>query len=291
MSSSVYLQDHVRAFDGRLGLVGGLRWIRPEQTTRNFLAGSTTATAAGTKSVHRVGVTYRATPALTLYAMDGATFLLNQGLNHLGQPLKDSAGRIRELGIKAHDWSWGPLRATFSVAWFDLEQTNVRTTGAVVVVNGNAVTEVLQNSSGTSRGVELESHLTLRTARGELEVLGNVYRARSLAATGRRSLRTPEWSAGLLAKYTLRTGPLRGLGVGAGGSFEGDKFATADGSLLHDFADLYDVFVVYSRGTGWSLRLNLENATDARFVHSYLSPGLVGTNEPRKLRLTVKYAW
>ncbi len=291
VASSVYVQDHLRALDGRLGLVAGVRWIRPEQTTRNFLAGATTVAPVRTQGVHRVGATYRVSPAFTVYAMDGATFLVNQGLNHLGQPLKDSAGRIREAGVKSREWSRGRWSGSFAAAWFDLEQTNVRTTGGVVVVNGNAVTEVLQNASDTSRGVEFEANGTVRTAHGDWEFLANLYRARSLAATGRRSLRTPEWSAGALAKFTFRSGVLRGLSLGAGGTFEGDKFATADGSLRHDFADLYDVFLAYGRGSGWSVRLNVENVTDARCVHSYLSPGLVGTNEPRKTRVTVRYAW
>ena len=99
-----------------------------------------------------------------------------------------------------------------------------------------------------------------------------------------------------LVEYVMHLPPPHALAQarrwrGFGGYFEGDKWATADGRLRHDFSDLYDAFVSYRYDARWMFRLNVENLTDARFVHSYLSPGLVGGNEPRAVRFTVRHSW
>ncbi len=288
---SFYLQDYVRLAQGRINLVGGLRWIDPKATVHDDLRKTTTVTDRGRSQVHRYGIVFRPAAALTLYATDATTFLVNPGLDHLSRPLRNSAGRNREAGFKLWDFPAGPARVFASGSYFDMKQSNIRTTGGVVLVNGVQVTEIVQSAADLSRGWELDAGFRLRGGPGEIEGIVTYYRAQSRSSTGQRSVRAPRHVTSVLLKYTFERGPLRRFAFGAGGYFEGDKTATADGLLLHDFSDFYDAFASYAPTPRWTLRINVENVTNVRFVHSYLSPGLVGTNEPRSLRLTVRHHW
>lgn len=290
-SLSYYVQDYMRLLRGRLNLVGGLRWIDPRSTIYNDLNRTTIVTERGREQVHRYGVVLKPFGSGSFYASEATTFLVNSGVDHFNRPLRNSVGRNREVGFKFWDVAVGAARLFGSGAYFDMSQTNIRTTGAVVVVNGVSVTEVLQTAADISRGLELDVGGRIPVGPGELEGIFTHYVARSRAASGSRSVRTPRHVTSLLLKYSINRGRLKHLAFGAGGYFEGDKLATADGRLLHDFPDLYDGFVSFQINARWSLRVNIENLTNIRFVHSYLSPGLVGSNEPRSVRLSIRHVW
>jgi len=106
------------------------------------------------------------------------------------------------------------------------------------------------------------------------------YQANSKSASGFRSVRAPESVSSFFQKYGISEGVAKGLSFGCGGYYEGNKLATTNGLLFYDFDDTYDAFVQYSLNRRWTLSLNVDNITNARYVASYAAVGLVAGFRP-----------
>jgi iron complex outermembrane receptor protein len=290
-SLSFYVQDYAKFWDERINLVAGLRWINPYQSQQNFLTNTTAVTDKDLQNIYRYGIVVKPRRNISVYAMTADTFQFNSGVNHLGVPLLDSDGKITEFGLKAFDLPFAGGNFFLSGAYFDMELTNVRTIGPLTVVNGQTVNEILQTAGDTSKGWEFDLGYRRKFGPGEAEVMINYYDAKSMSATGIRSVRTPENVYSFFLKYAFTEGGLKGLSAGFGGYYEGDKLATTNGLLYYDFDDTYDAFVQYRLNRNWTFAVNGSNLTDARYVASYAAVGLVGGNAPRTFSFTVKYGW
>jgi len=290
-SMSFYVQDYVSLLDGKINLVGGLRWVDPKQTQENLLTNTSSVRDDPMKSVHRYGIVVKPLEKLSLYAMQANTFQINTGVNHLGEALKNSDGEIKEVGFKIFDLSLGGGELFFSGSYFDMKLTNVRTIGPLVVVNGQTVNEILQSAADTSKGVEADLGYRHPFGPGAFESIFTLYTADSKSATGYDTVRAPKHVSSFFLKYTFDSGSLKGLSAGFGGYYEGRKPATTTNTLYYDFADTYDVFASYRLNKHWLFSLNIDNLTDERYVASYAAVGLVGSNDGRTIRFTTKYSW
>lgn len=288
---SYYLQDSVTVLNDKVELIGGLRWIDPKVNQRNLLANTTSIRDDPLEKVYRYGIVLKPLHRLSVYAMKADTFQVNSGVNHLGVPLVPSIGKITEVGFKTFDLALAGGKFFATVAYFDMAQTNIITVGALTVVNGATVNEILQLAQNSNKGFEFELGYIRKAGPGDLNAIVNYYDADSKSATGTRGIRAPHKVQGLLLKYNVTEGALKGLSIGGGGAYQGNRLATANGLLFFPANETYDAFVNYRVNRKLSVGFNVDNLTNARFINTYAAAGLAASYPGRTFRLIAKYGW
>ena len=106
--------------------------------------------------------------------------------------------------------------------------------------------------------------LTLLEAHPEVQVVGE-------ANNGRRLILTPEASGSLWSTYRLPVGD--GLSVGGGVRFTGSSFINAANTIKLPAFHVVDALAEYPVNAHLSLRLNVYNLTDERYIRSINNNG------------------
>ncbi len=296
---SYYFQENLSFLQDRLVLVGGLRWFETDGYTNNFVTGETTLADANKFRVHKYGIVFKLLPSVSLYATDAQNvfpaaagntdrFIQSDGL---GEPYKDSLGKLREIGVKfSHDFS-EQLSIYGSLAVFEMEQTNIRTFG-ILPESGNM--GLIQSAKDSSDGWETDIGIQFKTDGGRADIILTYFNGDSAIAADegldyvrQANAFVPE-KFSVLAKYSWTEGPLDGLRAGIGFEEESKK---RYGAFMLDRPLLADAFVGYSVNDRWDLQLNLNNLTDERYILQTAANGLVQASDTFRAKLTVSYRW
>jgi len=120
---ALYAQDTMHLGD-RWRVVAGLRHDRHEQTLDNRRNGSTAAQQPHASSP-RIGASYLAAPAWTLFANWGTSFRPNTGSDARGKAFAPERGKAGEAGLK---WEQADGRLGATLALFDIRKRNALTT-------------------------------------------------------------------------------------------------------------------------------------------------------------------
>ena len=217
----LYAQDQLAYENWRL--VFGLRqdWARDgshDRTTDSHTQQN------DDKATGRVGLLYLFENGIAPYASYSTSFLPTIGTDAEGQAFKPTEGKQYEIGVK---YQPPGINASFTLAGFDITQKNSLT--------GDPDNEDFQVQVGEirSRGIEFE---TVASVLDGLDVIGS-FTFQDVEITqsndgdqGNRPSGVPQYMAALWADYTLPTGPLAGLGAGAGVRYTGSSY----GSNAHD---------------------------------------------------------
>jgi len=150
-----------------------------------------------------------------------------------------------------------------------------------------------------SRGVELDligAPLAGLTVNANFAYVDAINRSASLvtvsgiatnqSAQGKRLQATPETSASLWANYTLQTGPLAGLGFGAGVTYKGAS--NVDALELLEVPDYTLLRVALSyRTERFDAQLTVNNLTDEKY---FSVPTFIGAlpGDPRNVQVTLR---
>ncbi|WP_221031970.1 TonB-dependent siderophore receptor [Actomonas aquatica] len=296
---SYYFQENISFLDERLTFVGGLRWFETDGYTDNFITGETTHADPTNFKVHKYGVVFKITPSLSIYATDaqnvfpaapGFTDRFDQS-DQLGEPFRDSEGKLREVGLKFNHELTENLRIYGSLVAFEMEQTNIRTFG-ILPESGNM--GLIQSAKDSADGWETDLGFQLDTAGGRADIILTYFNGDSAIADdeGEDYVRqtnafVPE-KISLLAKYSWTEGPLSGLRAGLGIEDESKK---RYGAFILDRPLLADAFVGYTFNETWDAQLNLNNLTDERYIVQTAANGLVQASDTFRAKLTVSYRW
>jgi iron complex outermembrane receptor protein len=176
-----------------------------------------------------------------------------------------------EVGAKNESFSG---RLISSVAVYNVKRTNA------LVADPDNPPRLLQIGETTAKGFEFD-------------IAGNVQRSLSIVANysyndiritrttqnnlGSRPTSQPYHLAGGFVKYTIPSGVVKGLGIGAGASYASKgthaslqlpEYTTVDAALYYAFGN-------------WNIGLNLYNAFDKRYYHSVGSSIQVYPGMPR----------
>ena len=100
------------------------------------------------------------------------------------------------------------------------------------------------------------------------------------------------------AKYTWYSGPLAGLGIGAGVRYVGDSYGDAANTFVVPYYTLFDAALSYDLAMarpelrGWKAQVNVTNLTNKYYVASCLT-GLpyCGMGAGRSILGTLRYTW
>ncbi|MCB4825284.1 TonB-dependent siderophore receptor [Roseicella aerolata] len=284
----VYLQDQIRAGNWVLTLGGRHDWATTETESR--LRGTTT-TADDRAFTGRVGLVYLAPNGLAPFASYSTSFLPQLGTTATGAAFRPIEGEQVEVGLKFQP----PGGNSFlQVAAFQITQRNGLTPDPT-----NRVFQV-QTGEVEVRGVELEAVAEVTPG---LRVIGaytyldaEITRAND-GTVGNRPNGIPAHMASLYGDYGFRTGPLRGLGLGAGVRYIGNtpvgnaNLALVPSVTLFDASVRFDLERLSPALQGMRAIVTASNLGDERHVASCdtLSACFYGTG--RLVLGSLSYAW
>ncbi|MGY9045703.1 hypothetical protein P775_13415 [Puniceibacterium antarcticum] len=282
-TTGLYLQEELTFQDRWILTLGGrYDWVESESG-----APGATVRYDDEAFTGRVGLTYKATPDLSLYANYSQSFQpadtsSRASLSGDADPQK---GEQYEIGLKFRP---GNGNALLSAALFDLTQTNV-----VTQTSANTYEQV---GKTRVRGAEMEAKWTMFNG---LNLTGS-YAYWNAEITedgvggnrGNQPALTPKHSASLWIDYTFADAVLKDLNLGAGLRFTGERYSdNANATKLKDYA------VVDMSGSAMitdALRMNVSvtNLFDKRevvSVDSFTSSAYY--NDGREYKLGLSYAW
>ena len=297
-SLSYYLQENFTFFDDRLILVGGLRWFDPGGTTENKITRVISNRDSTSFRVHKYGLVYKILPTVSVYYTDaqnvfpapaGRTDMVIQG-DMLGEPYKDSLGKLRELGVK-YDYALSDkVKIYGTLALFEMEQTNIRTFG--VLPSGNM--GLIQSAKDSAEGWETDIGIQFIQDSGRADIILTYFDGDSAIADDEGKAYVRQTNAfvpqkfSAFAKYSWTQGSLKGFRMGAGIETESDK---RYGGFLLERPLLADAFFGYAPNEKWDFQLNLNNITDERYIVQTAASGLVQGSDTFQSKLTVRYKW
>ena len=290
---AAYAFDSVELTD-RWQVSGGLRWERYETEFESIAAtGDKTAIDARDSLVSgKAGLLFRATDTGNIYASygtsltppGGANFTLSAQANNVNNPNVDPQKSTNyEVGTK---WDVAGGRLSLNGALFHTRNENV-----IFTVDASATPPIFnQDDEQRVTGVTLGAmgRLTDRW-----EVLANIgyldseFRSQGEANNGRRLILTPEASGSLWSTYRLPVGD--GLSVGGGVRFTGSSFINAANTIKLPAFHVVDALAEYPVNAHLSLRLNVYNLTDERYIRSINNNGgRYNPGYPRSAALTLR---
>lgn len=283
----VYAQDQIKFNRFVLTLSG--RGDRAWSDSFNRLNGVTTK-QDDRAFTGRVGLTYLFENGIAPYASYSTSFNPSTGSTFNGDAFKPTTGEQYEVGVKYQPVGWDAL---FTLAAFDLTQQNVLTSDPYHTGFQVQTGEIRARGITASAAANLTEELKLQASYTYLDP--EVTKDNS-GLVGKDPANVPRNLAKLWLDYTFRTGPLAGLGLGAGVRYTGVSFANTTNTYkipdyaLFDVALRYDLAKADPRLKGWAVSANVANLFDRIYV-SDCSNINCRWGQGRTIYGTVDYRW
>lgn len=280
---AAFVQDQV-ALTERLKLLAGVRFERFEHDYDNLLPGSRDWNASDNAATPRLGFTFDLTDDLAVYANTARSFKPNSGASRTGGGFKPEEGKSYEVGMK---WEGLDRQLSVDAALYHIVKKNVLTTDPVDSTFSVAAGEV------RSRGFDLNLVGNLTPAwrlMGSYAYVDAEVAKDNTLRSGTRLLNIPQQTFSLLNVYEFQDGPLRGLGLGAGGRYVDQRAGqTANVAFSMDSYTVFDVLGYYKVNDNVKLNLDVKNVFDedyeeGAFGNVYAYPGA-----PRTVQVGISY--
>ena len=230
----VYAQDLI-SFTDKIKLLAGLRWSWQESQTEthDLTKNPKTITESAKKLDNafspKVGLVYQPTRDMSVFASYSNSFTPNTGTTVDLQPIKPSIIDQYELGIKKDFWK-GILSTNVTV--YQITNSNLAQTAEFKADGSNNTDTNIKTLSGETKSKGVEVDITARPIEGLSIIAGYSYNDMRYSKTsglngsfieGDRLVRTPANTANLSFFYTLQSGALKGISLGAIGNYIGDR--------------------------------------------------------------------
>ena len=302
-----YLQDLI-SISAKLKLLAGIRWSMQETVppTTTYLTKDSTARGKKLSDAAfspRVGIVYRFKPTVSVFASYSNSFAINNGLDIYNNVLPASIIDQYELGIK-NIMLQGKL--TVNVTAYKIINSNLAQTAQFDKdgnVNNNSNLKELSGQT-TSNGLELD--ITGEFGKALSLMAGYSYNDMRYSSTpdkqgsyveGDRLVNTPAHTANASAFYRINTGRLKGLKLGAGVHYVGERFGGWNNTIgqAQNYSRLIPVsaFTTLDLSAGYSFKkfsvlAKLANATNTLnyYVHENYS---INPIAPTSFVATVAY--
>ncbi|GAA6169345.1 TonB-dependent siderophore receptor [Sessilibacter corallicola] len=295
----IYIQDQITLNDQWIASLG-LRFDQFEReiTTRSILSafpnpalsafafvpdGTTTRFRGDseTELSPNAGLVFKPTETVSLYTSYSESFTPNVVQNTItgeAQNQDPSESKQFEVGVKG---SFFDEALNFNVAIYDLELENVLNgtdplTGAGVF-----------NGEQESRGLEIDT--SIQFLNGLNVVAAYAYTDAEISESqfleGNDPQGVAENSASIWASYEFKEGSFRGLGVGAGAFYTGDRYADGANTIELDDYTLLEATAWYyfPIGSGSQVRVQagVKNLTDEEYFIPGSNNFRIGVGQPR----------
>jgi iron complex outermembrane receptor protein len=297
-SLGLYLSDLISLGEHwKLSL--GARATHEDTVTREDRTKNTRYESTASKNlIPSAGLLYEPSKHWTLYTSYSQSYVPAQAqfLNRVGQPgtFKPITGKQVELGVKTEDLFQSKLSGSVAVFRIKREDTLIAVAPAdQVAYFGGACTGVpdgescyAQGTQEESKGAELELNAhpiqNWQTTLGYSYIDATVSKAPIAAQQGSRLLNTARNSGNLWTRYDVPAGFARGLGIGVGVVYSGDRAGTVPTStdpnvlLLPSYltVDLAVNYIVRN----YAFNLKVGNLFDRMYYES-IGQGINGVNQ------------
>jgi len=258
---AAYLFDTVH-FSEQFLFTGGLRWERYEST---FTPAPPAAGFArvDTNVTWRAGLTYKPVPQLSLYA--GAGTSVNPSIENMTQTnvtpalaaLDPEKSRTYEIGAK---WEGYGGRLLLNTALFRTDKVNARTDG----LPGEPATVLAgkQRVDGFELGITGKLTAAWSVIGSYSYIDSEIRESNDPAEVGNHLRNVPDHSGSLWTVYGLPFG----LEIGGGVRYVGERFTNELNTRRIPGYWVADATVAYDFEGGTSLRLNVFNLFDERYI-------------------------
>jgi iron complex outermembrane receptor protein len=282
-----YLQDEMKMGPWRLLLSGRHDWLSSSYT----VPGAAPSKQDEGAFTGRAGLSYVTDFGLTPYVSYGTSFNPNPGTVLNGGVAKPTKGETAEAGVK---YAVPGYNAFINASVFWLKQKD-----GIVYTVVDAVNRQTQLDF-ESRGFEIDATTSLGNGlslQASYAYTDTEITKLSPDTVGNQINSVPKHAFSVWAGYDIATGPLRGLGLGAGVRYTGANFgddynrliirnsATAyvDARLTYDFEKLDPKL------KGISAQVNAQNLLDK--VDQVCTAGYCYFNQGRKVLASLRYRW
>lgn len=281
----VFVQDQVNLTD-RLQLRLGARFDDYRQTLLNRANGQTSSQEESRTSP-QLGVVFRATDALSLYATYGENFRPLSGADAQGNGFEPNQSTSVEAGAK---FSLDHLDAT--VAVFQVGQRNI-----LVAADASAATQ-LAIGKARSQGLEIDLHgqltrdLSLWASYAYLDAkTSNTFNDPNFGVAvpaGSRLINVPKHTLSLqLVKSMAVAG--RGLQVGGGLLHVGERSGEFTTNFTLPAYTVVRAFAAYEVNRSTTLRLDIDNLFNETYYTNSFSALWVQPGTPRSARVSASF--
>lgn len=289
--SNFYFQQNVELVKDHLMLVGGFAKFHDETTNiTNLTTSAGTIVNVDTK-LHRYGVVAQfLNKKLAFYATQANTQLPRSPTAILqdGSSAPGATGDGKEVGTKLSLFD-GRLNTT--VSFFDLTTSGLNVFGGVLPDGRSYVTLLGQTKA---KGFDGEVSLGLSK---QFELIANFYSGTVKDQNGSFIDDSYRSTFSLLAKYSFKEGPAKGLALGAGGyKISGRITSTAaltyvgkPAFITNRSEPIVKLFADYTLNRHWFLKLELENVFDNLSPLAINSATLLETNIGRSFTFQTVY--
>jgi iron complex outermembrane recepter protein len=256
-----YVMD-LMSFGERLFVLVSCRLDLVRVRSRDLMADTVTTDEHWTEPSPQAGVLWRVAEHTGLYGSWTRSFNpLVSGATVDGTPFEPETGEQVEVGVK-QGLVPGMLDAT--LAGFHITKRNITT------ADPDNPGFNIQTGEQRSRGLELD--VVGEPIRGWRLILAGAYLDAEVTEDNRLPvgdalIGVPEWSGSLWNTYELQDGVLRGLGLGLGLYYVGEREAALPNTFnLPDYLRV-DASLFY-RQPFWTARIGVENLTDETYHDS-----------------------
>jgi iron complex outermembrane receptor protein len=279
---SPFIQDQFGIWDDKLQFIVGVRRDDLKQKVKSFVTGVTTPNNQH-KVSPRYGVLWRVNPDLSVYASYNESFTPATGAGSVqGVPFPSPTAEQTEVGAKFELFN---KRLFGGIAVFENSRRNLTTTDVLNPGFSVATGEVTSKGSELDLGVSITKDWQVIAAIGFQKA--TTTKDNVPANIGLEQPNVPNESGSLWTKYSFSSGDVKGLSIGLGVTFVGERAGVRD-SVPRSFAlpgyTIANALVSYGIGKN-KFSLNVENITDERYIMNGQAR-LADPGEHRNFRLT-----
>ncbi len=230
----IYAQDLISITE-KFKVLAGMRWSWQEaQADTHDLTKNPVTVTEGEKRIDeaftpKLGLVYQPSKDMSLFASYANSFTPNTGVTIYGETIAPSMIDQYEIGVKKDFWR-GILSSNITL--YQIVNSNLAQTAEFKADGSNNTDTNVKVLTGetTSKGIEID--ITARPMEGLNIIAGYSYNDMRYTETsglngsfieGDRLVRTPANTANLSFFYTLQSGALKGISLGAIGNYIGDR--------------------------------------------------------------------
>lgn len=288
----IYAQDQIRFDKWRLTLSGRHDWTTTGYDDRM----ADTLTEVDHRAfTGRIGLNYVFDNGFAPYASYSTSFEPVLGATSAArgsQPFEPTEGRQFEVGIKYQPTAFDGL---FSLAYFDLTQTNVLTT------DPDNIQYQVQTGEVEARGFEFEARANVTEALSLIAAYSytdtEVTKSNDETQIGRQLPSVPRQQASLWAQYAFQDDTLDGLALGGGIRYIGPNYGDAandwktPGYTLVDASLTLDLEKFWQEAKGTTLQVNATNLLDKETINVCFGADYCSLGQRRTILATLKRRW
>lgn len=281
--TGIYVQDHARVDQVTVTLSAREDHVKTD--SRDALGNSTSA-QDDHKFSGRVGVNYLFDTGVAPYASYGKSFTPTIGTDATGHAFVPSTGEQYELGVK---YQPKEIKGLYTLAAYQLTENNALTPDP----NPANIGFSIQSGQVRVRGLELEGVTRLNdnlSVNFSLSYTDPIVTRSNGPDFDKQVALVPKQQASGLVDYTIRSGPVSGLGFGAGARYVGQIYGDSYNQWQSPSYTLIDAIIHFDTKV-WHAAVNASNLFDKRYVSSCGGADFCYLGSRETIYLTVARRW